>query len=318
MHNNYILGDNIVGYFLAYLLENTTLILHKTLEELDYNSGPKIIPVSLLPLVSKHFKDTKILEFERFYDDRGKYTSIMPKNFKNLYSLYTRGKTSVEESYYKTLKKYEGFISIDNMGPEKSFDLFFEKIKETVNKRILNNTITDIDLSGSITVGTDVLKFNNIISTINMVDLTELESSGKIRNSIVENYNLNGFNLPHSDKFIYICRLDSAEDKTLSTLYKQVLATGKPYFRKTYIGETIIYESMRNIYEKTIEGNTILNYIESTQITDNIRIKKVMGIDLVGKFSEWNENIDLETIYIRSKELKEFYTFSENNHRKVL
>ena len=37
MYNNYILGDNMVGYFLAYLLENTTLILHKTLEELDYN-----------------------------------------------------------------------------------------------------------------------------------------------------------------------------------------------------------------------------------------------------------------------------------------
>ena len=86
MHNNYILGDNIVGYFLAYLLENTTLILHKTLEELDYNSGPKIIPVSLLPLVSKHFKDTKILEFERFYDDRGNSTTVMPKNFGKLYN----------------------------------------------------------------------------------------------------------------------------------------------------------------------------------------------------------------------------------------
>ena len=124
--------------------------------------------------------------------------------------------------------------------------------------------------------------------------------------------------MPHTDKFIYVCSLDSIEDKTLSNLYRQVLVTGKTYFRKTYIGEKIIYESMRNIYEKNIEGNNIIDYIESTQITDNLLIKKVMGIDLVGKFSEWNENMDLETIYIRSKELKEFYTFSENNHKKVL
>jgi len=43
-----------------------------------------------------------------------------------------------------------------------------------------------------------------------------------------------------------------------------------------------------------------------------------MGIDLVGKFSEWNENINLESLYQRAHELKEFYNFSENNHKKVL
>ena len=43
---NYVIGNNAVSYFLAYLLENTTLILHKTLEELDYNAGQKIIPNS--------------------------------------------------------------------------------------------------------------------------------------------------------------------------------------------------------------------------------------------------------------------------------
>jgi len=104
----------------------------------------------------------------------------------------------------------------------------------------------------------------------------------------------------------------------LSNLYKQVLVTGKTYFRKTYIGENIIYESMRNIYEKNIEGNNIIDYIESTQITDNLLIKKVMGIDLVGKFSEWNENTTLESLYIRANQLQEFYTLDKNNHKKVL
>ena len=307
-----------MSYFLAYLLENTTLILHKTLEELDYNAGQKIIPVSIIDLIKKEFEDCSIKEFQRFYDDRGKLTSVLPKNFENLYSLYTRGKTSVEKSYYSNVEKYCKYISINDMGPEESYDLLFKKIKESVNKRTLDKQLNSIDLTGRITVGEEVLDFDRIISTINIVDLVELENSGKIRDSITENHKLEGFNLPYNDRFVYVCSLDSGEDITLSNLYKQVLATGKPYFRKTYIGKNIIYESMRNIYDKDIEGNKILDYIESTQISDNLRIKKVMGIDLVGKFSEWNENINLETLYQRAHELKEFYNFSENNHKKVL
>ena len=315
---DYILGNNAVGYFLTYLLKNTTLILHKTLEELDYNAGQKIIQPSLLKIVQQEFDNVSVLEFQRFYDDRGKCTSVIPKNFEKLYSLYTRGKTTVEESYYNNFQRYVKFISIDNNGPEKSYDLFFAKIKEIVNKRTIDKQITSIDLTGSIQIGEEALNFEKILSTINIVDLVELENSGKLRDFITENNKLEGFDLPFNDKFVYICSLDSSEDKTLSKLYKQVLATGKPYFRKTYIEDKIIYESMRNIYEKYIEENKILDYIESTQISDNLRINKAMGIDLVGKFSEWNEDISLETIYKRSQELKEFYNFSENNHKKVL
>ena len=315
---DYILGNNPTSYFLAYLLKNTKLILHKTLEESDYPAGYKIIPVALLEIVKQEFDSVSILEFQRFYDDRGKCTSVVPKNFKNLYSLYTRGKTTVETSYYNTFEKYVKYISINNSGPEESYDLFFKKIKESVNKRIIDKTITSIDLSEGINIGEEVLKFNKILSTINLVDLIDLESSGKLRRSVVENYNLEGFNLPHVDKFIYTCNLDSTEDKTLSKLYKQVLATGKTYFRKTYIGKKIIYESMRNIYDKNIEGNKIIDYAESTQITDNLLVKKIMGIDLVGKFSEWNENTTLETIYHRAQQLQEFYTLNKNNHKKVL
>ena len=62
----------------------------------------------------------------------------------------------------------------------------------------------------------------------------------------------------------------------------------------------------------------IIDYAESTQITDNLLVKKIMGIDLVGKFSEWNENTTLETIYHRAQQLQEFYTLNKNNHKKVL
>ena len=81
---NYLIGNNAVSYFLAYLLENTTLILHKTLEELDYNAGQKIIPVSIIDLIKKEFEDYSIKEFQRFYDDRGKLNE--PRiSLKNIY-----------------------------------------------------------------------------------------------------------------------------------------------------------------------------------------------------------------------------------------
>ena len=70
------------------------------------------------------------------------------------------------------------------MGPEESYDLLFKKIKESVNKRTLDKQLNSIDLTGRITVGEEVLDFDRIISTINIVDLVELENSGKIRDSI--------------------------------------------------------------------------------------------------------------------------------------
>ena len=41
-------------------------------------------------------------------------------------------------------------------------------------------------------------------------------------------------------------------------------------------------------------------------------------INLIGRFSEWNENTTLETIYNRAMQLKEFYSSNENNHKIIL
>jgi len=314
----YIIGNNDVSWFLAYLLPETRLILHKTLQKYDQNAGPEIIPPYIIDIVRSEFGSVTIKDFERFYDDRGKQTSAKPKNFGKLYSLYTRGKTITEETYANNYSKYEKYVSINDLSPEDSYTLFFKKIKESVNKRVINLSIKNIDLDNTSIVGEETLKFDKLISTINIVDLAELESNGKIRDYIVNNNTLEGFNLPYNDRFIYVTELNSEEDKTLSNIYKQVLVTGKAYFRKTYLSDTIIYESMKNIYDKNLEGNKILDYIESTQISDNLLINKVLGIDLVGKFSEWNENTTLETIYLRAKQLQEFYTLNKNNHKKVL
>ena len=73
---------------------------------------------------------------------------------------------------------------------------------------------------------------------------------------------------------------------------------------------------MRNIYNEKIEDNNVIEYAESTQMSDNINMKKVMGIDLIGKFSQWSENTNLNTVYIDCLELKEFYN-SEKNHKKI-
>jgi len=315
---NYIIGNNDASWFLAYLLPETKLILHKTLEENDFNAGPNVIPQTLIDVVKKNFDNVTVKDFERFYDDRGNQTSTEPKNFGKLYSLYTRGKTITEENYKNNYSKYVKYVSIDELPPEESYKLFFTKIKESANKRVIDISIKSIDVENKTLIGSETLKFDRLLSTINIVDLVELDTSGNIREYIVKNNDLDGFNLPYNDKFIYVSKLESEEDKILSNLYKQVVVIGKPYFRKTYIKESILYESMRNIYDKSIEGNTILKYFESTQISDNLNMNKILGIDLVGKFSEWSENCTIETIYNRAKQLKEFYNSIENNHKKVL
>tara|TARA_R110000822_G_scaffold142416_3_gene280503 strand:- start:122 stop:1069 length:948 start_codon:yes stop_codon:yes gene_type:complete len=313
----YVLGDNAVSYFVSYILD-IPLIKNKTLQQLDMNSGPLHIPPGLLNLTNTIFENCSVLEYERFYNDRGNFTSKQPKNFHNVYSLYTRGKTSTEQSYLSQLNKYQEYVSIDNLSSEDSFKKLLDKIKETVNKTAIDKQLTGININQGLLFGAEVLPFERLISTINIEDLIKLDNTGKLRKSIIENYGLEGFNLPNNDKFIYLCELNSSEDKILSGLYTQILATGQTYYRKTYNNNKIIYECMRNIYTDTIENNKILDYVETTQISDNLDINKVMGIDLIGKFSQWKENTNLETIYNRCMDLKEFYTFDKNNHKKVL
>ena len=312
----YVLGDNTVSYLISYLLD-IPLVKHKTLEDLDRNHGPDLISPILINVCKDFFNDCSISEYERFYDDRGKCTSNRPKNFYKLYCLYTRGKTSVEDSYLNQLEKYQKYVSINGKGPEESYKLLVEKIKEIVNKNCIDKTLIGIDIEGKFIFSDEEVEFERIISTINIVDLADLDRSGKIRTSIVSNNGLEGFDLPYNDKFTYICNLDSDEDKILSGLYKQVLATGRPYFRKTYVRDKIFYDCMRNIYEDKIEGNELVEYVETTQISDNLDIRRVMGIDMVGKFAQWKEGVNLETIYEDCLELKEFYTNSEKNHKKV-
>jgi hypothetical protein len=312
----YVLGDNFVSYFVSYIL-GLKLVKYKSLEDLDLNHGQDAIPPNLLEVCKKLFSDCVVLEYERFYDDRGKCTSNRPKNFYKLYCLYTRGKTNVEKSYLKQLNKYQRYVSINGNDPEKSYEILFDKIKESVNKNCIDETLVRIDLGGKLVFSDRSIEFDRLISTINIVDLVELDNSGKIRQSIVENNKLDGFHLPHNDKFTYICKLRSEEDKILSGIYKQILATGRPYFRKTYVEDHVFYDCMRNIYDDKIEGNEVVKYVETTQISDNLDIKKVMGIDMVGKFAQWKEGVNLETIYNDCQELKEFYESSEKNHKKV-
>ena len=313
---NYVLGDNFVSYFVSYIL-GVELVRYKSLERLDRNHGQDSIPPSLINICKHFFSDCRIIEYERFYDDRGKCTSNRPKNFYKLYCLYTRGKINVEASYLKQLEKYQKYVSINGTGPEKSYELLFEKIKENVNKTCIDETLLKIDTKGKLIFDNREVEFSRLVSTINAVDLAELDDTGKIRQSMIENNKLEGFHLPHNDKFVYICNLQSEEDKILSGIYKQVLATGRPYFRKTYVGDKVFYDCMRNIYDDKIEGNEVIKYVETTQISDNLDMKKVMGIDMIGKFSQWKEGVTLETIYHDCLELKEFYEDSEKNHKKV-
>mgnify|MGYP003136485622 FL=1 len=313
---NYVLGDNFVSYFVSYIL-NVKLIKHKSLENLDRNHGDDIIPISLIGVCRELFDDCSTKEYERFYDDRGKCTSTRPKNFYKLYCLYTRGKINVEDSYLRQLEKYQKYVSINGEGPEKSYELLFDKIKEIVNKTCIDETLLNIDIAGKFIFGDRELNFDRLISTINIIDLVDLDPSGKIRHSIIENNKLDSFHLPHNDKFVYICNLKSEEDKILSGIYKQVLATGRPYFRKTYVGDKVFYDCMRNIYDDKIEDNEVTGYVETTQISDNLDFNRIIGIDMVGKFAQWKEGVNLETIYNDCLRLKEFYGDSEKNHKKV-
>ena len=75
------------------------------------------------------------------------------------------------------LEKYQKYVSINAEGPEKSYELLFDKIKEIVNKTCIDETLLNIDIAGKFIFGDRELNFDRLISTINIIDLVDLDSS---------------------------------------------------------------------------------------------------------------------------------------------
>ena len=254
------------------------------------------------------------------YDMRKTLSAVKPKNFDQIYTLYTRGKTNVEKEYLRTISETLEVVSINGESPFNSLIILFEELEKLTAHKCEFIDIASIDVVNKLIKLSDDKEYvyDKLLFTSGLTKLISLDSNNILKGNIEQNYAPGTkFTLPVIDKYIYKCKLENENDIQISKLFDQIATVGKPWFRKTFYNGSVVYESLKQIFEDKIENNTVNEYIEESQITNTLGIQKVSGIDLLGKCSEWNNSIGFGHVIRRCNSLIEYYSDDEKNHKII-
>ena len=318
----YVIGNNLVATIAAYLLPNVKHIkpIDKDLD--SWNIETFYIPYYCLDFVKLVFPGAKIEKYElrTMYDMRKTLSAVKPKNFDQIYTLYTRGKTNVEKEYLRTISQTIEVISINGESPLQSLVILYEELEKLTAHKCEIIDVQSIDVKNKLIRLSDDKEYiyDKLLFTSELTKLISLDSSKVIKSIIEQNYTPGEkFSLPVIDRYIYKCKLENKNDLEISKLFDQIATVGKPWFRKIFYNGTVVYESLKQIFEDKIEDNAVIKYIEESQITDTLGIQKVSGIDLLGKCSEWNNSIGFGHVIRRCNSLIEYYSDDEKNHKII-
>ena len=318
----YVIGNNLVATIAAYLLPNVKHIkpIDKDLDSCNIETF--YIPYYCLDFVKLVFPGAKIEKYElrTMYDMRKTLSAVKPKNFDQIYTLYTRGKTNVEKEYLRTISQTIEVISINGESPLQSLVILYEELEKLTAHKCEIIDVQSIDVKNKLIRLSDDKEYiyDKLLFTSELTKLISLDSSKVIKSIIEQNYTPGEkFSLPVIDRYIYKCKLENKNDLEISKLFDQIATVGKPWFRKIFYNGTVVYESLKQIFEDKIEDNTVIKYIEESQITDTLGIQKVSGIDLLGKCSEWNNSIGFGHVIRRCNSLIEYYSDDEKNHKII-
>ena len=318
----YVIGNNLVATMAAYLLPNVKHIKPIDRDLDSWNIETFYIPYYCLDFVKLVFPGANIVKYEMrtMYDMRETLSAVKPKNFDQIYTLYTRGKTNVEKEYLRTISETLEVISINGESPLNSLIILYEELEKLTAHKCENIDIDSIDIRNKLIRLSDEKEYiyDKLLFTSGLPKLISLDSSNSVKDIIEQNYTPGvKFTLPVIDKYIYKCKLENENDIEISKLFDQIATVGKPWFRKIFYNGSVVYESLKQIFEDKIENNTVNEYIEESQITDTLGIQKVSGIDLLGKCSEWNNSIGFGHVIRRCNSLLEYYSDDEKNHKII-
>ena len=317
----YVIGNNLVTEMATYLLPGVKQINCGTDFD-EWNIGTFYIPYYCLDFVSKVFPGAQLTKYElrTMYDMRNTLSAVKPKNFDQIYKLYTRGKVNVENEYLNDISEVIDVVSINGESPMRSLIILFSELKRLNKEKAEHVNIREIDVKQRLIKLHDEREYlyNNLIYTSDLTSLISLDKNHIIENYIHQNYSTDDiFSLPVVDKYTYRCKLENENDIEISKIFSQIATVGKPWFRKIFYNGYVVYESLKQIFEDKIEENTVEKYIEETQITDTLGIIKVAGIDLLGKCSEWDNSVGIGHIIRRCNSLLEYYGDDEKNHKII-
>ncbi len=317
----YVIGNNLVTQIATYLLPSVKQLNCETDYD-DWNIGTSYIPYYCLDFVQKVLPGAQLSKYElrTMYDMRNTLSAVKPKNFDQIYKLYTRGKINVENEYLNCISDIIDVVSINGESPMRSLLILHDELKRKNADKIESVEISEIDVEQRLIrlKNEKEYLYNKLIYTSDLPSLIGLDKKHTVEKYIEQNYATDEtFSLPVVDKYVYHCKLENENDKEISKIFGQIATVGKPWFRKIFYNGNVVYESLKQIFEDKIEGNTVEKYLEETQITDTLGIIKVAGIDLLGKCTEWDNSVGMGHIIRRCNSLLEYYGDDEKNHKII-
>ncbi len=267
-----IVGNNLTALLASHIFSDLDFYNHESEMVEEYTYIPTT--ASIIDILNFLSLDFSIKSFKCCFDNRGKTSAKFDDTFVNIWCIHTRGKSVVEKSYTDNLSYKVNYISINNLPPLESLNLLKSVLQERVN---VKSTLSNID------------ELDSYDKVLWCHDLRLLKSD-------VSEY---------VDSYQYICK--HSEVDGINQIFDVVYSIGKPYYKKMYYGENVIYSAMRKIHEKSIDENKVIESNSSIQIIDNLRLNSFKKFDLLGIYAQWDLGMSLGKVIMRCNELREYY-----------
>jgi len=301
MNNNYIVGGGIAGLITAYYT-GYKIIDKNPMGQLNLRFLPGVRLLKddkyAKKFVEKLNKDVKIYDVLQtkeinigYEDEVGNYVS-MSEEFKRKYSQITRGRKEYESSFLSSGESSFNVITADQADPNFFYinlftalyqllivrdQIIFDKVK------MINVNMKTIDCEK-----TSTIQYDNLISTIR-TDILE---------TLISNWNgvySNDYTI--LKKHFYKAKYLAADEEYMNK-YAYTYSISNIYTRKTFAPGYIVYETVKPLKEiqlkdEYILGHKIIDKYENVplQLKKSLNLKSFNGIQLVGRFAEWNHSI---------------------------
>lgn len=314
-NENYILGGGPAGLIAAFYNPDYKIIDKNPMGQLNlpFVPGPRILKVDEY---SKRFIERLHIPYfiktihVGYSHDGINVVDEADKTFKQNYSQITRGTTKIEDSFLSS-----GENQIEVFASDNGDDLYYKVfaiLTDQLKDRIIAANVSDINTKERL-IGLDRTEFlyDNVISTLNINILTKLlglQDLGLV--ALKKHFVQCSYNNPHdielAKKYHYVYSTDGQESTTF-----------KPYTRKTYFKDYIVYEMLKPFEQNApdpqhrfmpdyidlshIQGNKVLKVLNNIpiQINNSIDFRNIQGIELVGRFAQWNHSIKANEIIAR-------------------
>jgi hypothetical protein len=302
MTQKYILGGGPAGLIAAFYNPDHIIVDKNPMGQLNlpFVPGPRILKVdddTKAFLIKNDIKYNYKYIYVGYADDGYTVYPEATQEFKEKYSLITRGTTKIESSF---LSSGENEIQIftDENGQDLYYRLFQTLTTKFKNRTLSGNvlnintknktlTLQCCDPENRVPDFTTESKYEDLISTLNV-------------NIMFKLLGLEPLNLVALKKHFVQCEYNNNRDIEDKRKYHYVYSTDGMYTRKTYFKDYIVYEMCEPVIADAqgnmwgdIQGNKILKVLNNIpiQINNSIDFRNIQGIDLVGRFAQWNHSI---------------------------